>query len=276
MGQLKVLVIAADGFIGSYLKHYLEDRYEVIAIHKQDQIDFTLQSSVNTLLDTVKPNVVVNCLTYGFKHTAEQDHGAEVAKNLAMFYNFYSLQDKFDQYINIGSGAEFDRTTNIENKSEREIWQVMPMDSYGFAKNTIARTICNQERFTTLRLFGCFGSQEWSTRFFKRFLMTDGIYEIKDNRYFDYISIQDFASIVNYIIENRILKDDINCVYEHKHRLDELLKVFCTVNNLPKRYTVINFTDYNYTGSSSRLNLYHKVNLAGLESGMQTYLRALQ
>ena len=270
MGQLKVLIVGASGFIGVNAISNLSKKYSVIPIYKTDNIDFTNIEHVRNILAQTKPNTVLNCLSYSAKHASNESE--EVAKNLAMFYNFYALQDYYDQYINIGSGAEFDRAYDINLASESQINNRIPKDAYGFAKNIIARNIASIEsKFINLRIFGCFASNEWETRLLKKFSNTKGKFLLENDRYFDYIGAQDFLRVVDFVIENCIDKFDCNCVYEQKYKLSELLKLFSKIHQLNIPIEIISKSDKNYTGTNTRLNNL-PIKLLGLEKELSNYL----
>ena len=273
MGQLKLLLIGANGFVGSNIYSLLHDHYNITTIGSADKVDFSDLNRVDNLLKDLRPDVVINCLTYGQKQT-NGDMALEVAKNTAMFYNFLHCQNSFAQYINIGSGAEFDRTKNIDLALELDIHKVMPTDSYGFAKNLIARAIQTVgEKFITLRLFGCFGKNEWSSRFLKRFCSAGDKFVIDNDRYFDYISVDDFVAIIKFTIDNRITGHDLNCVYDEKLKLSEILEMFCSIHGIDKTYTVGNTSQFHYTANNQRLNYYKdQIDLKGLSQGLKNYL----
>lgn len=71
--------------------------------------------------------------------------------------------------MSFGSGAEFGLDRDINNFSERQLLNYFPVESYGFSKNVIARTILNTENFHNLRLFSCFHSTESERRLLKKF-----------------------------------------------------------------------------------------------------------
>lgn len=273
MGQLKkILLIGATGFVGSNILQKLHNTYDIHSITKSHNVDFADLDTVSNLLEQIKPDVVINCLTYGQKQLGPNP-SLEVAKNISVFYNFLTCSDKFDQFINVGSGAEFDRAKNIDCAEEIDINKILPKDSYGFAKNLISRSIqSHAEKFITLRLFGCFGENEWPTRLLPKFLHSETALELQD-RYFDYISIQDFVQIVDYVIQQRPQVNDINCVYSDKLKLSEILSLFCKLQNLVPKFVVTAQSQFNYTGASSRLNYYKdQLRLQGLEQGLRDYL----
>lgn len=272
MGQLKILVVGANGFIGSNLMRYLDcNKFRITPIYSSNNIDFTNVDVVNSTLNKIKPDVVINCLSYSVRHASNESD--EVGKNLSMFYSFYKNQNLFKQYINIGSGAEFDKSTNINNVLEIEITHKLPKDSYGYAKNIIARSIqSSNDKFVNLRIFGCFGNNELETRLLKRYVSTtDQVFYLNDDRYFDYISVQDYVKIVEYVIENRITKLDCNCVYENKLLLSEFLSLFSTLKMIKTKIIVQSTSEYNYTANSTILNSLN-LRLLGLENGLKKYL----
>lgn len=272
MGQLKILLVGARGFVGSNIFSRLESKYSVIPITSADNIDFADFTSVKNLLDQTCPDIVINCLTYGAKQVTGGDT-AEVTKNLAMFYNFLKCSDLFSLYINVGSGAEFDRFSNVDNVNEWDINYIMPLDSYGFTKNTIARSIQTvQNQFYTLRLFGCFGANEWPSRLLPKFLNSKEEFLLED-RFFDYISAEDFVKVVEYIITDRPQTHDINCVYSEKYLLSDFLMLFCKLHQLNKKFTATKQSQNNYTGNGTRLNyIKNQIKLQGLEQGLRDYL----
>lgn len=272
MGQLKVLVIGANGFVGSNLVKGLGNKYKVKTVSRSDNIDFANLDSVQSLLEQIKPNVVINCLTYGQKQVNSAGPTVEVAKNMAMFYNFVILSDYFDQYINIGSGAEFDRSLNINCVKEHDVNNFLPQDSYGFAKNLIARAIQTMDsKFYTLRLFGCFGPNELSTRLLPKFLNSN---EFKfEDRWFDYISADDFVRTVKFVIDQQPYLKDINCVYSEKLLLSQILEKFCDIHDIDKKFIATGQSQFDYTGDSVRLNYYkNQIKIKGLEQGLRDYL----
>ena len=81
----------------------------------------------------------------------------DARNNFGMFMNFYDNRSLFGKFINTASGAEFDRTTNIDNVSESEIFNRMPRDSYGWGQNMKSRICAQTDNFYNIRIFNCFG-----------------------------------------------------------------------------------------------------------------------
>jgi len=262
----KVLIVGSSGFIGSYLREHLSKFYIVECINKKtlDVLNFT---AVSNFLISSKPDIVINCLTFGGKENVSSYDSNFVAMNMSLFYNFYVNSRFYKLFINIGSGSEFDNSTNIDLAKETDIFNKHPKEAYGFFKNFLAKSINRHEKFTTLRLFGCFGKNEPEIRLLKKYQRQH--LQLED-RYFDYFSIQDFFNVVKYVIDNDLCGVDLNCTYKEKIKLSEFLSLYDKLNNRESNFVVSSVNNKNYTGDSSLLDSLN-VNLNGLEHGLRNY-----
>lgn len=266
---MKIMIIGAGGFIGSNLTYTLSKKHTVIPVYKNslDIIDFYC---VKNRLESLNVDVIINCLTFGGKEKTFETNIDDIQKNLLFFSNFYQLSDLYKLYINIGSGSEFDVSTDINYAKEEEIFFKFPKEGYAFSKNHIARLINRNNKFTTLRLFGCFGSNELNTRLLKRYVQSNEIFEISKNRYFDYFSIQDFIKVVTFVIENKLSGLDINCVYKEKLKLDQFLSLFNDIKKINKKFKISEESNLNYTGDYRQLYKFD-LKLEGLEKGLNVW-----
>ena len=259
---MRIIILGAGGFIGSYLTNELTTAHEVLPIYK-DTVDLFDNETVKLLMDNVRPDVIINCLTFGGKDNLHNNNAGDVGKNLSLFYNFYSNSDLFKYFINIGSGIEKTDTKN----------------AYAFSKKAIYNLIGGDSKFITLRLFGCFGKNEIESRLLKRFLASKEPFKIVNDRLFDYISIQDFYNILKFVLSNlgtSTLKDvrEIDCVYGEKITISEFLELFCDINNIEKNYIIDSTSNDSYVGNSDmiyRLTKYHRLRLYGLAHGLKEY-----
>lgn len=272
---MKIAVLGARGFIGSYLCTYLcTMKHQVLPVVRET-VDLTDFYQVKTWLADNKPDVVVNAAISGGGPSVENINYTELRDNLAIFFNFYNSEFKF-KYINIGSGAEFDKSTSLDSVHEIAIYHCHPLDTYGYSKNLISRTIAsaNKPNFITLRLFGCFGKNESSFRLFPRFL--SGNLNYISDKYFDYISVQDFSQIVEFYCRNNDSDfNDINCVYPEKLKLSAILAKLKSYKQLDIPIYTDGRIHCNYTGSSQRLEYELKKSnfprLQGLDKGLELY-----
>jgi dTDP-4-dehydrorhamnose reductase len=260
---MKILILGASGFIGKYLTETLSKKYEIVPVYK-GTLDLLHAPTVTALLQTLQVDLVINCITFGGKEKENNNSAEDVGNNFALFYNFYINQHLYTKYINIGSGIEKTKDNS----------------AYAFSKRAISNIAKDSDKFTTLRLYGCFGKDESNFRLLKKFIASKDPLKIIDKK-FDYFSIQDFGNVVDYIasqIKNRtneFWSNDIDCVYEKKLRLSEFLEYFCDINNIEKNFVVDSIgedyisedTDYTLKKlQNSGLRLY------GLAHGLKVYI----
>lgn len=263
---MRIAILGANGFLGALLVKHLSHNHYVIPVTR-DTLDLTDYNQVDEWLGKSAPDVIVNCAISGGGRNVNDINYSDVQRDLAIFMNFYN-NSAVKRYINIGSGAEFDKRTHINHASEHDILHSTPLESYGFIKNIIARMILKRQNFYTLRLFGCFDSSEPIIRLFKKF-KRDGTITIND-KYFDYISARDFVTIVEHYCTSTDLYKDLNCVYLEKLLLSEQLKMFAK-HHVPNGIIDIKIDPgLNYTGDGSNL-IRLKLPLQGLEYGIKNY-----
>jgi nucleoside-diphosphate-sugar epimerase len=256
---MKVAVLGSNGFLGNLICQRLD--CEILPVSRST---FDLNSYVETRqwLEKFNPDVVINCATSGGKTKMGDLNFQDIQNNLGIFINFFNNSDYVKKFINIGSGAEFDVKTNINLAKEIDILNSVPNDSYGYSKNIIARMVLEKDNFFTLRLFGCFDSTEPDFRLFKKLLADQNFKLI--NRQFDYISADDFIKILKYYVRQPNLPKDLNCVYQNKLYLNEILDKF------NKKFSVVETSNINYTGNGDLLALLD-LELEGLDIGIEKY-----
>ena len=265
---MKVAILGAGGFIGSYLcKKFEKTSHTVLPVYRET-VDLLSYRAVDAWLTANKPDVIINCAISGGGKNVNDINYTHVQNDLQIFLNFFNnLQTP--RYINLGSGAEFNRLTSIHLAKERDILESRPLDSYSFTKNTISRMVLNRENFYTLRLFGCFDSTEPANRLIKKFSINRRV--TIDDRWFDYISASDFFKIVCFYVENEILLKDINCVYTKKQTLSNVLTKFAELRHELCSMNIKSLSNLSYTGDGSRLQSLG-IQLDGLEEGLKEYL----
>lgn len=271
----KIAVLGGAGVLGSQIIKNLQHKYQCQAITRAD-LDLRNYSDVARYLDKHKFDVVVNCATAGCRQwNSDTQNYAEAQNNLEIFTNFFVARNSYNRMINIGSGAEFDLRYDIFNVNEAEIFNRYPADSYGWSKNVISR-LCTDNVYT-LRLFGCFANNEPDFRLLARVVEHARLnkpFQLTADRFFDYISIQDFCQILEYYITTSSpLHQDVNCVYPEKMTLSNFVLLFCTLQNLKTDFFLTTQeTGLNYTGDPGRLASLG-LNLSGLVSGLENYER---
>lgn len=261
---MKIAVLGANGFVGSSLTESLSKKHIVSPVTRHT-IDLLDPSAVKQYLEEKQFDVIVNCAAVMTNDESLND----ARNNLGMFMNFYNNSHLFGKFINTGSGAEFDRSTNIDCIPENDLVKYMPKDSYGWGQNIKSRLCLEKDNFYTIRIFNCFGRGEIATRIFPSFL-NNGSMEISNDRYFDYFSVQDLKTLVSHCVETDWSIKDVNAVYHKKYKISEVLGKFCELNNLEPNFKVVSTSDNNYTGKDVGLEVLG-IPLTGLDYGLKNY-----
>jgi GDP-L-fucose synthase len=265
---MNILVLGANGFVGRNLTKHLSKTHSVTAIKRSD-IDLLNSVDVRNFLEKNRFDVIINAAAV----MTDNDALSDTRNNLGLFMNFYNNSDLFGKFINLASGAEFDRTLDIDSAEESSILERLPKDSYGFGQNIKSRLCLDKDNFYTLRIFNCFGAGEAATRIFSKFLsqLDKDPIEIHD-RHFDYFSIQDLCLVVDNFVHNQHKVKDINCVYPDKLLISQVIDKFSKLNNLKPNYIVVSSGNNTYTGSGKALQCLN-IPLNGLDKGLLEYVQ---
>lgn len=261
---MKIALLGSKGFIGSNIVKRYQDQHELHS-PTRDTIDLLDSNQVKNYLRQHNFDVVINCAaTFG-----DQSLLADTRNNLGIFLNFYKHSDLFGKFINTGSGAEFDLSTDIKCAKEDLIFERLPNDSYGFGHNIKSRMCREKSNFYTLRIFGCFGHNEKSSRLFSK-LANSQTFVINSDRYFDYISVHDLITIIDFFVYNNCQLKDINCVYKEKLLLSNIVNKFKQIHNISNSIKIESTGSHNYTGNNDLLESL-PITLDGLEYGIKNY-----
>jgi UDP-glucose 4-epimerase len=273
MDRKSILITGGNGFIGSFLRNHYTGHYTIYA-PGHSVLDLTNAQSVERFLEQHHVDYVIHCALAGRDRINAVDPGLAIA-NLEMFTNLWRNRHRFKKLINMGTGNEFDTSTNIDCASVNTLYQHLPMASYGYAKNLIARVVNSTPEFFNLRLFGVFHHTESDKRFFKRLLnATDQApFRIFQDHYFDFVNLEDLVPVIDSILHDRMNDHDINIVYNQKKLLSEHAALFAAIHDIPQsRIIVDSIGANNFTGDSSVLDS-HQFEFKGLEPAFEKYRR---
>jgi nucleoside-diphosphate-sugar epimerase len=263
---MKIAIVGSNGFVGRSLGSFLSNDYNVYPITSQS-INLLDSKQTQDFLQKHKFDVIINAAARMSDPASIND----TYNNLGLFMNLYNNRNWFGKMINLASGAEFDRSIDINNVTEEEIFNRMPNDSYGFGQNVKSRLCYDTKNFYTLRIFNCFGSGELSSRLFPKFLSCTDTFTITNDRYFDFFSIQDLCTVVeHFATASSIPYKDINCVYQNKLLISETILKFAEIKNITTPIEITSSIDKNYTGSGQKLAKLN-IKLDGLENGFKNY-----
>lgn len=266
---MKILVTGGNGFVGKHIVNYLTTQgYQVLAPSSQE-LDLRDILQVQNWFDRNTVDAVVHCALSGREVLSSTDP-QYLTDGLLMFRNLWRCRSEFNKLINLGTAYELDLTKNNSLVNEDEFLNHLPLTSYGYSKNIIARIIRETENFFNLRLFGVFHETESHSRFFQRVKLQNQV-TIFSDIYLDYIYLEDIFPVINSVLVGECQNKDINMVYETKYRLSEMAEILCDYLGISRERIVVNrIGNENLTGDSSKLSSL-KLPCIGLHEGLRKY-----
>jgi len=220
---MKVCILGSRGFIG---KNLLRDTDWVGVTHQE--LDLTDPRAVEEYFRDHEYDVVIHCAVIGGSRLRPDD-GEVFYKNLLMFENVASVFKGKLLYFSSGAALRGNP----------------PSDPYGMSKWLIDRRIETLPNTYSLRIWGCYGPGELSTRF-SAVCKREGHIIIDQDRYFDFIDIEDVRKIVREYIYCRWKMPKVcNLVYPEKLLLSQWAEKFGAtwevkdVSSLGESYTSV-------------------------------------
>lgn len=265
---MKILVTGGNGFVGGFIAKHLAEEHEVFTPPSK-VLNLTDLEQVNEWFTNNEVDAVVHCALSGREVLSSTDP-KYLSDGLLMFRNLWLNKLKYKMFINLGTAYECDLSVSNDNIREEEILNHLPVSSYGYAKNIVARIIRETPNFYNLRLFGVFHETESPIRFFSK-VRNDPEVTINNDVYLDYIYLPDIFPMIDCILAGDAQHRDINMVYPYKYQLSHLAEVLCYHSDLPiTKIKIKNPNGNNLTGDNLRFSSYG-FNLIGLEQGLRNY-----
>jgi len=200
----RVCVLGAAGFVG---KNLLRDT-DWVGVTRQE-LDLTDPEAVKEYFKNHEYDVVIHCAVIGGSRLRPDD-GEVFYKNLLMFENVVvAFKGKI---IYFSSGAALRGNP--------------PSDPYGMSKWLIDRRIETLPNAYSLRIWGCYGPGEPSTRF-SAVCKKEGHVVINQDKYFDFIDVEDVRkSVQEYVSCKWEMPKVCNRVYTEKLLLSQWAEKF--------------------------------------------------
>lgn len=178
--MVTVLITGGSGFIGSNLAHRLsksKNNIELFVRSNSDlwrlngltskinihQVDILKKKELNSKINTIKPDIVYHCATYGVQNF-QKDFYKMMNINCIGTYNLLESLLKYDnakKIINVGSSFEY----GMQSNSFKENHLSIPTTLYGISKNNqtnIAQYFAKHQNLPviTFRVFSAYGKYD--------------------------------------------------------------------------------------------------------------------
>jgi nucleoside-diphosphate-sugar epimerase len=167
---MRVCVLGAGGFVGG---HIARSFHGCTALGHKD-LDLLDASAVQTYFTEHVFDVIFHCAVVGGSRL-QSDDWSIAQKNLKMFFNVFNATECTMYYFSSGAALK---------KQE---------EPYGFSKWVIEQV--KNPRLQIIRIWGCFGPGEPSTRFLST-ARREGHVTIQNDIEFDFFHIDDLVAMV--------------------------------------------------------------------------------
>ena len=253
----QILLTGGNGFIGKNIQEsFLNTKYEIIA-PRSFELNLIDTDAVNEFFKNKKFDCILHTAVKP-GHRNAKDPTNLLSSNVKMFENLKLHKDKYNKFINFGSGAVYDTSNNISNVKEEFIFKNIAKDDHGFCKYIVGKQIEELDNFIDLNIFGIFGKYEdWQIRFISNAIckVLFGLpITLRQNRRFSYLFIDDLMPIVDFFIENNVKYKNYNIVPNEQVELLQLAEIIKNISN--KNIEIKVSQDgygLDYTGNNQRL-----------------------
>ena len=251
-----ILLTGSGGFIGSHLKEYLQNKYNLFT-PRSFELNLLDGLSVKKYIETNKINFIIHSASCGVRNTADATIEDVAKPNLEMFNNLADCVNPNCPMITFGSGAEYDKSRPLHKIKEEDFGKSIPKDPYGYSKYLISKEIEKQENILNLRIFGIYGQGEDASRV-TSCIINDNLNHrpitLNQNVVFDFIWIDDFCKIVEHFIEKPTKEKFINVSPTESIQIVDLANIVNDFSDFKSEIIIKNKgLNKEYTGNNNKL-----------------------
>lgn len=251
-----ILLTGSGGFIGSHLKEYLQNKYNLFT-PRSFELNLLDGLSVKKYIETNKINFIIHSASCGVRITADATIEDVAKPNLEMFNNLADCVNPNCPMITFGSGAEYDKSRPLQKIKEEDFGKSIPKDPYGYSKYLISKEIEKQENILNLRIFGIYGQGEDASRV-TSCIINDNLNHrpitLNQNVVFDFIWIDDFCKIVEHFIEKPTKEKFINVSPTESIQIVDLANIVNDFSDFKSEIIIKNKgLNKEYTGNNNKL-----------------------
>jgi nucleoside-diphosphate-sugar epimerase len=267
-----VLITGSNGYIAKNINLVNCN----VTLANKNNLNLSNSIEVDKFFEDKYFDVVLHTAIVGGNRLIE-DSKDIVYDNAIMAINLLNNIKSWKKLIHFGSGAELDRTKNIEGYSN-DFYNRMPTDPYGLSKNIVCRLFSSYENIYNLRIFNVFSKNELDRRMIisnvRNYINGEPIL-IHQDKLMDFFYMDDFNKILELYINEVTLPKEIDCVYKNKVMLSDIANI---INNLSDKKVPVQILNpeigNSYCGNFSAIT--NTLNLKGLEQGIYEIYKSMK
>lgn len=256
---MNIFITGSNGFVGSYLKEYLQKNYinYTLFTPSSNELDLADEEAVDKYILSNKIGVIIHLANRGGgRDTIDMKNVTEY--NLRIFFNIAKHEKNVQKIISFGSGAEYGKHKPIVDVKEDDYLAMQPLDEYGFYKSITSKYIEKCEKIVQLRIFGAYGKYEnYRFKFISNAIVKNLLelpIVINKNVYFDYIYINDLVKMIDWFIHNESKEKIYNVTTGKKVDLITLSNIINEASDFKSDIRILNDGLNNeYTSNNDRI-----------------------
>lgn len=253
----KVLFTGGSGFVGRNILPALCQQFDVFAPSRKE-LDLRDPRAVRAYLEKGQFDAVVHSANPNPVKSADFDSADKMFEDsLRCFMHFYNCRDLCGKLLYLGSGAEFDKTMDMNCVREEEVHRSFPPDIYGCTKFIMNELASRTENVYNLRLFACYGPYDHESKFITHVIRSclDGVdITIRQECLFDYLHVYDLGKVIAWAIDAPLHCHDYNIASGVQASLSQIAQEVRRQMDAPVEVTLLR-DGWNkaYTADISRL-----------------------
>lgn len=229
-----ILLTGGHGFIGKNIKEsYLAEKYNILTPTSQE-LNLLDQESVDIFFRKHHVDIVIHSAGKP-GHRNAIDPSNIFYSNSRMFFNLDKNKDYYEKMIVMGSGAIYDMRFYKPKMKEDYFGKHIPIDEHGLCKYVCGKYIESSDHIIDLRIFGIFGKYEdYAIRFISNMIcksLFDIPFTMKQNKYFDYLYVDDLPQVIDYFITNENHFQSYNVTPYHSISLLDIIQMIKKISN---------------------------------------------
>lgn len=251
-----ILLTGSGGFIGSNLKEWLKNKYNLLT-PRSYQLNLLDKQAIKDYIDSNNVDFIIHSASNGVRIKDGDTIEAVAKPNIEMFNNLAEFVNDKRPMITFGSGAEYDKSKPLHKIKEEDFGTSIPKDAYGYSKYLISKEIEKRDNILNLRIFGIYGKGEDKSRV-TSCIINDNVnhrpVRLNQNVIFDFIWIDDFCRIVEYFVENPTKEKFINVTPTKSIEIIKLAEIVNSFSDYKSEIIIKNSgMNKEYTGDNSKL-----------------------
>lgn len=254
---MRILLTGGSGFIGRNILESSLSQQHVIFAPTRHELDLMSPEKVGEFFNSHQFDVVIHAAGKP-GHRNATDKGNIFYNDVFMFLQLVKHEAKYQKLIVVGSGAIYATKNYHPRITEDESEFDIPAEEHAFYRYVAAQIAKGRKKIIELRVFGIFGKYEdYAIRFISNAIcktIFDLPITIKQNRRFDYVSMDDFIKILDHFIRTEPRERVFNVTPDLTLELETIAKIVQQTSGSNARINIAqNGLGQEYSGSNDRL-----------------------